>query len=178
MVLTSFLFDVFSSFVASLIFLFAVLFLFKPLIRVSPFICKNQSEFQNEGMVYCIKIVNISLFTAYEIKMELSVLERYPTPPSGMTNKRMRPLKLVLDSYSNLSGFRPQWLRKEADHCLRFRTKEDLNAIIQDPHKSIHVQIMVRHGLTGLASVFTQEYSDLNQIREGKFAYGTKFDIM
>src|SRR5690348_8209201 len=102
----SFLFNVLCSLVASLVFIFALLILFRPVIRISPFICRNQSEFTGEDTMYFIKIVNISLFTTYEIKVELTVMERYPTPPSGMTNKRMQPLNLVYDSHSNLPGYR------------------------------------------------------------------------
>ena len=142
------------------------------------FLCKNQSEFQGEGMMYFIKIVNISVFIAYDIQVELSVLERRPTPPSGMNNIRMLPLTLVYSSHSNLPGYRPRWWRKEASHCLRFRTKEDLDTIINDDFKSIQVQVTLRHGLTGLVKVFTKEYSDINQINAGKFSYGTKFGVI
>jgi hypothetical protein len=175
MTLVSFLWNVLCGFIASLIFIFTLLIFFRPVIRISPFLCKNQSEFGGEGTMYFVKVVNISLFTAYDIRVEMNVLERYPTPPSGMVNKRMLPLNLVFDSHSNLPGYRPRWMRKEADHCLRFRTKEDLDTIVKNNQKSVEVQLIARHGLTGLVKVYTQEYSDINQIKDGKFSYGTKF---
>lgn len=128
--------------------------------------------------MYFFKIVNKSLFTAYEIKVELMILEIRPTPPTGMTNIRMLPLSLVYDTHSNLPGYRPKWIRKEADHCLRFRTREDLSSIISDEFKSVRVQIIAKHGLTGLVKVFTQEFSDEQQIKQGKFSYGTKFGVI
>jgi hypothetical protein len=153
----------------SLLFLFLVLMVYKPWINISPFVCKNNSDFPGEGMVYFIKFVNISFFTAHEIKVELSVIERYPTPPSGMMNKRMLPLALISSNHSHIAGYRPTWWRNAADHCIRFRTKENLDNIIRDPFKSVEVQVTLKHGLTGLLKVFTKEYSDIYQIKEGKF---------
>ena len=162
----------------SLFFIFALLLIFRPWIKISPFICKNQSEFQNEGTMYFIKIVNYSFFTAYEIKVELVVLERRPTPPSGMSNIRMTPLSLVYNSHSNLPGYKPRWVRKAANHCLRFRTTENIDLIVSNDFKSVQVQVIAKHGLTGLVSVFTQEYSDVKEVKEGKFTYGTRFGVI
>ncbi len=87
--LSHFLFGLTYALIASLIFLFVVLIFFKPVIEISPFICK-------------------------------------PKPLEGE------------DQY----------------------------------------EISLRHGLTGLTKVFMQEYSDTNQIIDGKFTYGSKFGVM
>ncbi|HTD94263.1 MAG TPA: hypothetical protein VK644_10640 [Chitinophagaceae bacterium] len=173
-----FWYDISIEIFGSLVFLFGILIVFRPWVSISPFLCKNQSEFQNEGTMYFLKIVNKSLFTAYDIEVELAVLQRRPTPPSGMTNVRMVPLNLVYNSHSYLPGYRPRWIRKDAAHCLRFRTKENLDSIILDDFKSVRVQVTLKHGLTGLVKVFTNEYSDIQEIREGRFSYGTKFGVI
>jgi len=166
------------SLTASLVFLFIVLILFRPYIKISPFVCKSASQFEGEKTVYFIKIVNHSWFTAYDIKVELQVLEKYAIPPKGMMNIRLTPLTLVSDYLSDLAGYRPQFLRKEADHCIRFRTEETLDKIVVDDFKSVEVKVTLRHGLTGLVKVYSQEYSDASQIKNGKFTYGTSFGVL
>lgn len=166
------------SFIASFIFLFVVLFLFKPQIKICPFICRTASQFEGESTVYFFKIVNASLFSGNDVKVELNVLERYPTPPTGMMNIRTRSLKLKSDYLCNLEPSRPEWIRKEANHCVRFRTDENLEQIVNDEFKSVEFKVYLRHGLTGLVKVFTQEYSDISLIKNAKHAYGPKFEII
>jgi hypothetical protein len=50
--------------------------------------------------------------------------------------------------------------------------------LLPPPSNSVQIQISLRHGLTGLTKVFIQEYSDISQIRDGKFTYGSKFGVM
>ena len=175
----SILLNIGCSFLASLAFLFTVLICFKPKLKLSDFICKNNNQFKNVYTTYYFfKIVNKSLFSAYDINVELNIIEKYPTSPSGMMNKRTIPLSLELDFVSHLPPFRPKWWRKDAEHCIRFRTKDNLDEIIADEHKSVQLQVTLRHGLTGLVKVFYQDYADLSLIKEGKFTYGTKFGVM
>jgi|SRR6476661_3429074 len=168
------------SIVGSLIFLFIVLIFLKPKIRISPFVCKSPSPFPTEQaeIAYYIKVVNMSLFTAYDLKAELHILERYATPPKGMMNVRQVPLTLVAGNLSNLDGYRPFWWRKEAEHCIRFRTLDNLDDILKADTKSVEFKVILRHGLTGLSKVYSQEYADLTEIKVGKFSYGTKFGLL
>ncbi|HVY73311.1 MAG TPA: hypothetical protein VG890_00685 [Puia sp.] len=164
--------------VASLLFLFILLFLFKPRIKICPFICKTTSQFEGESTVYFFKIVNSSIFSGNDVKVELNVLERYPTPPTGMMNTRTIPLRLVSDHLCNIEPSRPKWIRKEANHCVRFRTKENLEEIVNNDFKSVEFKVYLRHGLTGLVKVFTQEYADNSLIKNAKHAYGPKFEVI
>ena len=165
------------SILASFIFLFIVLAFFKPKIKIADIICKNSNQFTDDiNEYYFFKIINMSLFSAYDVRVELNVLEKYQTPPSGMMNKRTISLTLVLSNVSHLPYFRPKWLRKDADHCIRFRTLDNLSEIISNPYKSVQLQVTLRHGLTGLVKVFYQDYADVSLIKEGKFTYGTKVD--
>jgi len=174
----SFWLGVLASIIGSLVFLFLVLLLFKPKIKISPFVSKYSSPFEGEGIVFYIKIVNRSLFNAYDIKAELYMLERYPTPPAGMMNVRATPLSLVSGQLSSLDRYLPLWMRKAADHCIRFRTLDDLEQILADERKSVEFRVILRHGLTGLSKVHSQEYSDLSEIRNGRFTYGPSFGIL
>jgi hypothetical protein len=118
---------------ASFVFLFVVLFFFKPRIKIADIICKNNNQFKEDhNLYYFFKIVNQSIFSAYDVKAELNVIEKYPTPPSGIMNKRTIPLTLVLSYVSHLPAYRPLWWRKDAEHCIRFKTTDDIDAIISD----------------------------------------------
>lgn len=162
----------------SFIFLFAVLFLFKPKIAVSSFIVKGYMPMEPDQVVFFIKIVNKSLFSAYDIKVEIHRVRKYPTPPTGMTNNRLTPLSLVLSNLSHLAPYRPYWWRKEAHHAYRLRSNENLEAIINDDTQSVRVVISAKHGLTGLTKVCEQEYSHPSQLKVGAFSYGTKIALM
>lgn len=123
---------------------------------------------------YFIKLINVSLFSAYDISIELLEVDRYPTQ-NGQMNNRFRPLTLVLNHVSHIPGYRPSWLRKNAPYAIRVRTKENLDSILTNDYKSIMVKISLRHGLTGLVKVHSKEYTDSVQIKNGKFDYGLKF---
>jgi len=163
---------------ASFLFLFVVLVFFKPKIKICPFICRSESPYEGEKMVYYFKIVNTSLFSANDVKAELCVIERYPVPPTGMMNKRSTNIKLIADYVPIIAPFRPKWYRKAADHCLKFRSLEDIESIVKDEFKSVEFSVYLRHGLTGLVTIYSQEYSDKSEIENGKHTYGTKFGVI
>lgn len=166
------------SVIASFIFLFAILFLFKPKIEVSSFICKGELPLEPGTNYFFIKIVNKSIFSAYDIRVDIHRVRKYPTPPTGMTNNRLIPLTMVLNNLSHLGPYRPLWWRKDAAHCYRLRSAEDLEAIINDDSQAVRLVISAKHGLTGLTKVCEQEYSHPSQLKVGTFTYGTKIALL
>jgi len=164
--------NVFQNLIASFIFLFLVLFLFKPKLIIGKKISKTRYIDGNE--YYFFKMINISLFSAYDIEIELLEVDRY-TGPNGQMNDRLRPLSVVLSKVSHIPGYRPSWLRSNAPYAIRFRSSEDLSTILNDDYKLVRVKISLRHGLTGLVKVVTKDYDDASQIFNGKFGYGLKF---
>jgi hypothetical protein len=168
------LYSILCSVAASFLFLFLVLLFFKPKIRISPFVCKGKFIEGDCIDYFFIKLVNVSLFSAYDIIIELLEVDRYPTS-NGQMNQRFRPLTLVLNHISHIPGYRPSWIRKNAPYAIRVRTTEDLTNILINDYKSVMVKISLRHGLTGLVKVHSKEYIDTDQIKSGKFNYGLKF---
>lgn len=161
------------SIIASFLFLFLVLFLFKPKIRLSPFICKSN---YNDGAdnYYFFKMINISIFSAYDVSIELLEVDRYPVS-NGQMNSRYRDLTLVSNKVSSIPGYLPSWLRKNAPYAITFRSTENLESLLNNEYKSVMIQITLRHGLTGLVKVCSKEYSNKSDIKNGKFNYGLKF---
>lgn len=163
------------SIIASFIFLFTVLLLFKPKIKIAEIICKSDKQIKEDPtLFYFFKIINKSVFSTFDVRVELNIIEKYPTPPSGMMNKRTLPLELVWSYVSHIPEFRPKWCRKEAAHCMRFRTKVNLDDIMLNPFNSVQLQVTCKHGLTGLVKVFYQDFADVSLIKAGQFSYGTK----
>jgi hypothetical protein len=174
----NFFFNVGCSLLASLVFLFLILFLFKPKLRICPFLCKSRLGFDGDQEYCLFKIVNYSFFSAYDVKAELSLLRKYPVPPSGMMNVRYMPLEMALNKISHIPPFRPAWWRKSADHAVRLRTKENLMRFLEDDYCSIELRVSLRHGLTGLSRVVRYEYSHISQLKMGNFTYGSKFGVL
>ena len=167
------LYNMLCSIAGSFIFLFLILLFFKPKVLVSPFICKG--KFMNEEpLFYFIKIINISLFSAYDVKVELLKVDWSPAGKNQMNN-RFTSLSLVSDKISHIPGYRPSWIRKNAPYAIRIRTTENLSELLADDYKSVMVKISLRHGLTGLVKICSKEYVDISQVKPGKFKYGLKF---
>jgi hypothetical protein len=101
--------SVLTSFIASFIFLFTILILFKPKILISRHICRGQLK-KDDPVLYCfIKIINWSLFSAYDVKVELLQNEEY-TSEKSQKNSRNINLSLVVDQISHIPGYRPSWM--------------------------------------------------------------------
>lgn len=167
-----FFYSILCSILASFIFLFLVLLLFKPKIKLSPFICK--STYNGNETFYFFKLVNVSVFSAYDVSIELLEVDRYLLP-NGHMNDRFRQLTLVLNKVSNIPGYLPSWLRKNAPYAITVRSSENLDLLLSDDYKSVMIKVTLRHGLTGLVKVYSKEFASLSQIKEGKFNYGLKF---
>lgn len=176
--MVGFLMSLVGNMLASFLFLFSLLFFFKPRVAISPFICKGQLHAEPGKEYYFIKVVNRSFFSAYDLKVEMNMVQLYPTPPSGMKNNRLTPLSLVADRLTHLGAYRPAWMRKEAMHCFRFRSSDNLGSILNDDTQLIRITVSAKHGLTGLTKVCEEEYAHPSQLRAGTFTYGTKFGYM
>ncbi len=162
------------SIIASFIFLFIVLILFKPKIKLSPLICKGPYK-DGVDEFFSFKLVNTSLFSAYDISIELIEMDRYPIA-NGQMNTRNTNLALVLDRISSVPSYRPSWIRKDAPYAVIVRSSDKIDEVLKNDYKSVMLQVTLRHGLTGLMRVKTKEYTNPSQIKEGKFAYGLKFE--
>lgn len=167
-------YDLLTNLSASFVFLFLVLIFFKPKIIISPYICKGKYLGADQTDYYFIKIINISIFSAYDVSIELLEVDSYPMP-NGQMNKRFRPLSLILHKVSHIAGYRPSWIRKNAPYALRIRTSENLEKILNDDYKAVMIKVSSRHGLTGLVKIHSKEYVDITQLKKGKFSYGLKF---
>jgi hypothetical protein len=169
--------NIFCSLFASLLFLFVVLFFFKPSIKISPFLTQGPSPRAGEGIAYFVKIVNLSYFIAYDVRVEMHTLKKLPMP-GDKVNLLLSKIPLVIDSLPMIAGYRSEKKSPEARHCVKFRTTMDLSTMLADDLTSIQVRVILRHGLTGLSNVHTQVYTHPSQVKLGNFTSGSTFDVL
>ena len=167
-----------ASLIASIIFIFLLLLYLRPNIKISPYVCQQKDTFDNSGReCYMFKVVNLSLFSAYDIAVELSSLVSYPVK-DGM-NFRFFPLTLKTDKLNFIASYRPKWYRKNyADYAMIFRTYDDLKEILDNERNSIKIQVTLRHGLTGLSKVHYMDYVNCSDIKKGHFLFGKNFNVV
>lgn len=171
--LSHFLFGLTYAITASFIFIFVLLVFFKPKIKIAPFLIKVTSE---EKPYYIFKIVNSSIFSAHELKIELFKIMRIPMG-GGEVNNAHYKLSISNGEVSRLPP-RPFWRKSQTNpHCLIVRSFDDINAILRIELNGLLLRISLKHGLTGLSSVYEQEFAHETDIKTGKFKPGKKFAL-
>lgn len=157
--------------VGGIAFLFVILVLLRPSFSISSEIAKYIDPVQ-EVPCYAVKIVNKSLFQAFDISAQMSSLSYFPAQPSG-TDKTLLPVALTLPNIPHL----PNRFNKENDHAVWFRTFADIETILKNPSSSIQIKVTMRHGLTGLSKIKFVNYSTPTLIKMGHFESGNNLKI-
>jgi hypothetical protein len=165
--------------IGSFIFLWIVLLMLRPHIKIGDKIAKQANIFDGESeFTFLFKIINCSIYDAFEIELELFEVYMFPAFPSG-TNSRLTAIELKRKQLRQI----PRWrkIKKKnahlADHCVSFRTNVDLEKILKDESKSLQLQITLKHGLTGLSRVYRVNYPSKRCIQEGEFRFGHSFEV-
>ena len=165
--------------VASYIFL---LIAFKPKMKIAKKICKlywsPDPSTTPTTPWYVFKIVNKSIFSAFNISVELNKIQTFET--DGGTNVRRTPINIVSSHLTSIPPYRPFWCwwAKNAEYAMQFRTAENLEAILAEDTSKLRIQITCSHGLTGLSKVKRMEYAVESSIKSGRFKYGRNTEIV
>ncbi|NIJ54401.1 hypothetical protein [Dyadobacter arcticus] len=168
-----------SGFITSFVFLFILLFLFRPHIKIGPSIALHVDDLDPTLRLCCaFKIVNKSFFGAYDLKVEVCQ-KLVSFGPNGATNYRTVPLPLLRDHYPHVAPFKVVFSSNAStDFALWFITYSDLKGILTTtPHTKIEIRVTCRHALTGLGNVWTREYTKTD-ITLGTFKSGNTFEIV
>lgn len=168
--------NILCSVAASLIFLMLVLHFLRPLVAISPVIVKGKDTSDAEKVAYSIKIVNKSLFKAFDINVELHEVRQIPAHPSGF-HTQLKKIPLIVEHFPCLAPNR-LFGRKDGVNCVQFRTNADIEKIVSNEQRTLKFQIILRHGLTGLSEIFQKEYVLKELIKNGQFSNGNKFEII
>ena len=168
------------SILASLVFLYYVLSYLRPKIVISPFIANypdiDTINHPNENRFY-FKIVNKSNHDAYEIRLRLCELIRWPAG-NGKMHERRVDLKLRRDFQSHIPKYKKlKSTDTFAPHALVIICEANLDPILSDQNKCVELQVILRHGLTGLAKVYKYEFGDNNVVKKKPFGFGDTLTI-
>jgi hypothetical protein len=175
----SFLSSLVSNFLTSFAFIFLLLWLFRPNIKISPVVAHHIDQLDpNNRPCWVFKIFNRSHFSAFDIKIE--ILQSIPIPTTtGHYNYRQMPIQLVKSEFYHVAPYKYKWQDKNnTEYALQFRTYEDLQSILNaNGSSTIHLRVICRHSLTGLGKVWNVKYTNAD-IKSGKFKPGNDFGIV
>lgn len=172
--------------IVSLVFLWFLLRWLRPQIKISDQICcttesvKNEQGQEIEIPKYTFKVVNCSIFHAFDVKIELYALRPIPLVGAN-SNLKLIKLKLRTSDRTHITRFRKKHHQKDPFALFAFllHTNDDLDKYLAENETYIELRITLRHGLTGLADTFTQQFSTQDVIKKGyKFNFGAKFDAI
>lgn len=179
-VFLSFLFNVVCSMVAAFAFLFFVLYVLRPSISITDCICKTKNVYDDSSeYVYVFKIYNKSFFSAFDLQFELFKQTQTRVNQHGI-NQINQALSLHVSGVKHLDAHASNRKCKNthyAKHAYLFRTHEDLEQILSDDNQTIQLQIVLRHGLTGLSRAYKKDYINLKDVKSGKFNFGNSTEI-
>lgn len=170
-----FLLSILSSILASLIFLITVFFLLRPRLHIAPNIAKFEE-------LYFFKVCNRSLFRAYDIKIELFEVRNIQMSGNHLQLENIN-IKKSVSSPPSLAKFDiASRVKKPQNHiryefALQFKTDANIDEILNNSQKFLRVQIEARHGLTGLQSIFVEDFDNSSVIKSGNFVSGKFFEI-
>ena len=165
-----------TSLIASIAFLFFILYNLRPKIGISHYIVKG-TDLDSGATAYFFKFVNYSKFQAFDVRIRLSELIRMPTD-GGKINTRRKDLTLKKAFIAHVPAFIPTAnITTYAPHAIQFTCLDDLQPILKDKHRSVEVQIILKHGLTGLAQVFDYEYSEIDNVKTKEWPFGNELTI-
>jgi len=178
----SFFVSILAGILSSFLFIFALLFLFRPRIRISPAISEyrlpSKSSSEPEKLRYFIKVINRSLFSAFDVKVELSLRTPF-TGVRGAQNFKDEAVMLVKDEYPYFPRYIPGWVNgQNTEYAIWFATFEPIREkMTENESATLEIRIICKHALTGLGNVTRKKYS-CRDIKAGMYASGNSFEIV
>jgi len=169
-------FDIAISVLSSFIFIFLLLYLMRPKIKISPYICYTKMKPENH-YYYVFKIVNRSLFYTYDINISLVKKVPYMVNKGKKINNRI----VEIETSSNYKNHLPKSKRKigYGDHAYLIRTKYDIKKDILNKDITVKLSISSKHGLTNLTRVVTQDFLSSDVIiKDKEFKFGSCLDTV
>lgn len=151
----------------------------RPKIVISPEIAyyKDVNDPDGGKKLYYFKFVNKSKHEAFDVRVRVSELIRIPAG-----NKRFHERRIDLELKKDFLSHIPKHKKLAPEDTFApfanvSMCMTDLGPILDDQTKCVEIQIILRHGLTGLGKVFTHEFSDKSVIKNGIFQFGDSLTV-
>lgn len=168
------------SLIASLLFLILVFILIKPSIKIAPFIAEYPQKNTTNPHLR-LKIVNYSLFRAFDILIHIYKVEKISETGSDIR-------LTLIGKYVGAEGGTPylqsaiyglfEETRTNAAQLKFYKILEDRairEVLDSDGHLLVHLNI--KHGLSGLQGNFIKRYHNESCIRKGYYEHGFRTGI-
>ena len=173
---SSILLNIGCSFAASFLFVYFLLYIYRPRVEIWPIIAEND-EIDKGKIAFSFKIRNKSWFRAFDINIQLFEVITIASN-NGYRNYRHIELKMKTQQWSYISKMKSRlFYPKFSDNYLIFRTYENLNQILNDQTKFLQFEITLRHGLTGISAIHIREFVR-GSVTPGIFQSGRKIAII
>lgn len=161
--------------IASSLFLPIVFIVLKPKILISPYIIETDQDSRYPSQtIYCFKVINSSIFfKAFDVSLNLwAVTEEVSHSKNDILIEDVelvRPHMFYIESVI----FGNPWIDKSAQCACIFTTTENIKPLLEGKNKYLQLQVIVKHGLSGLSGVFTQRFYKVDKcIHKGDFKHG------
>jgi hypothetical protein len=161
--------------VASLIFLFVLLFLFRPYLKIGDKIASHIDE--TGKACFRFKFYNRSFFSGHDAVIDLRMLEDMPANPTGK-DVLVTKVELTTRNFPYIPRYIPGYFVKNyAYHCIQVKTYADVRNILSDRKNSLQLRIILKHGLTGLSKNYIRDFNTPKCIVNGEWVFGNSLEI-
>jgi hypothetical protein len=179
-IIESLIVGIIGSLLVSVGFLWFILNKLRPKIIISPAICLSTESYIDEAgngkqrNKYTFKIVNQSKYEAYDIIIELFVMQ--PINHIGAnSNLKSKRLAIRTSNMTSINRFRSKNNKQDpfSMFAILIHTNEQLEPLLAAENSFVQLKITARHGLSGLAQTFEERFPNETCIKTNhKFKHG------
>jgi len=156
---------------SSFIFVFLLLKILSPKIKISPYIAKRNIDGKES---YIFKIVNESMFDTYNVKFRLVMREPIITENNKVNHKTTK-IELVIDELFCIPRYKKD--KDYGDYAALIRTEFDLSKDICKENIEYELMVSASHGLSNITKVIRQRFDNSGNIHEKMFKFGKSLKI-
>ncbi len=168
--------------IGGLIFIILLIVILRPSIAISPEIAELPAN-DDEPQHLRIKIVNYSIFKAYDIQINVYHKERTNVSGPDITSSLIGTYETYKVGIPYLeSGFLAS-MEKEKTNAAQFRLSKmlaqgiDMKKLLGRTNSYVEVHVIVRHGLSGIKANFVKKFHNTTFIKSGYYAHGFNINI-
>jgi len=157
----------------SFFFLIILLYFLRPKFDIFPHICFDDG-------IYRFKVVNKSIYHAFDISVELFVMSAHPHS-DGKSNLNIKTVKMGISKMTSINRYRRNPGKKDpySLFAITLMSDDDLRSELEKELTFLEFRLTVRHGLTDLADRFVMQYPNQETLKENhKFCYGDILDVI
>tara|TARA_R110002049_G_scaffold304060_4_gene498957 strand:- start:7143 stop:7682 length:540 start_codon:yes stop_codon:yes gene_type:complete len=157
---------------SSFVFVFVILQIMKPKIKISDKICYKLDKKGNK--FYYFKVVNMSIYDAYNVDFELQKKDPYIVDKVKV-NHNIDVIKLSADGVYSIPRHKKE--NGYGDHAVLIRTYIDLSEDIDKDNLEFVLYVSAKHGLSNLTKVTTQSFDNSTVFKAGSFKFGSNREV-